>query len=239
MAKLPIDLTQTLLVQGADLAYLSSRPLPKAPDGHYRYEDLAAGESDGKADGHSRFFHVANDIQGLISRGPIITDPNAVKGMLDVFLQPNAIDDRSNVFVDALAAITKLPPGGLQNQLNNDAITLLYQTLPHPPATYIGNRSKLSAVAEAAEDNTVSPEVKNIRNQFKFRAADGGGNNPLLPELGRAGTLYARSVQGKHPIPGYSLPDAGAVFDTLLRARDVRAQSPVICPMTRTLISSL
>ena len=196
MARLPIDLTQTLLVKGADLAYLAARPLPTAPDGHYRYEDLAAGESDGKADGHSKFYYLASDVQGVLSRGPVVTDPKAIKGALDAVTSPNAINDRDNVFVDVLAAITKLPPGPIQNQLNDQAITLLYDTLPHPPATYIGDK-------------------------YKFRAADGAGNNPLFPDLGRAGLPYARSVQGKHPIPGYTLPDAGLVFDVLLKARDV------------------
>ena len=108
----------------------------------------------------------------------------------------------------------------MQNQLNNDAITLLYQTLPHPPATYIGDRSKFNA-ASAAEDNTVPPEVKRVRSDFKFRAADGAGNNPFVPDLGRAGTPYARSVQNKYPISPNSLPDTGVVFDALLKARDV------------------
>ena len=79
MARLPIDLTQTLLVQGADLAYLSARPLPTAPDGHYRYEDLAAGESDGKADGHSRFYYLASDVQGIIVHGERVKIKNVRK----------------------------------------------------------------------------------------------------------------------------------------------------------------
>lgn len=100
------------------------------------------------------------------------------------------------MFTTALAAITKLPEGKLQDKLNDTAMTTLYQTLPHPPATFVGP-------------------------QFTFRAADGSGNNPHMPELGKAGLPYARSVQGKHPLPPNSLPDPGLVFDTLLKARDV------------------
>lgn len=100
------------------------------------------------------------------------------------------------MFTTALAAITKLPEGKLQDKLNDTAMTALYQTLPHPPATFVGP-------------------------QFAFRAADGSGNNPHMPELGKAGLPYARSVQGKHPSPPNSLPDPGLVFDTLLKARDV------------------
>jgi hypothetical protein len=99
-------------------------------------------------------------------------------------------------FTTALAAITRLPPGKIQDQANDAAITLLYNTLPHPPATQLGNATK-------------------------FRSADGGGNALDSYDRGRAGTPYARSVQGKQPQPLNALPDPGLVFDTLLKARDV------------------
>jgi hypothetical protein len=40
--------------------------------------------------------------------------------------------------------------------------------------------------------------------------------------MGRAGMPYARSVQQMHPLPLNRLPDAGLVFDTLLRRQKVR-----------------
>lgn len=40
-----------------------------------------------------------------------------------------------------------------------------------------------------------------------------------LPQLGRAGTPYARDVENKNPLPANALPDPGLVFDTLLRAK--------------------
>lgn len=54
-----------------------------------------------------------------------------------------------------------------------------------------------------------------------FREADGGGNNLLQPDIGRAGQHYARSVQGRHPMPAHALPDPGLVFDVLLKRRGV------------------
>ena len=39
--------------------------------------------------------------------------------------------------------------------------------------------------------------------------------------MGKAGMPYARSVQQMHPIPRNTLPDAGLVFDTLLRRQKV------------------
>ncbi|THH11068.1 hypothetical protein EW145_g888 [Phellinidium pouzarii] len=193
MAKLPIDFTKSFLVSAAELAHLSARPLPKAPDGHYDYEALATGETDGKSDGHSRLYTLVSDVQGAISRGPPVTDPGVGKAILNVINNPDAINDRDGLFTNALSAITKLPPGSLQDSLNNEVIAVLYDTLPHPPATFLG---------------------------MEYRSADGSGNNPLQPDLGKAGLSYARTVQGKHPLAANALPDPGLVFDTLLKARD-------------------
>jgi len=80
--------------------------------------------------------------------------------------------------------------------MSNSAITLLYNTIPHPPASFLGP-------------------------VHSFRQADGGGNNLQNPDCGRAGTPYARSVQGKWCMPEAVQPDPGLIFDTILKARDV------------------
>lgn len=72
----------------------------------------------------------------------------------------------------------------------------MYGDLAHPPATFIGP-------------------------QYQFRTADGSNNNPAFPDLGKAGTPYARSVQQANPFPRNRMPDAGLVFDTLLRREKV------------------
>ena len=186
------------LQRGAEAAYLAERPLPDAPDGEYDYETLATGEKPGptSVDPHSRFFDLANDIQTALERGIPVTDPKAPEAVFQAITDPDAINDREGLFTDALAGITKLPPGKLQDKLNDEVMTVLYETLTHPPATFMDNA-------------------------HKFRKADGSGNNILVPELGKSGMPYARSVQGKHPLPTNMLPDPGLVFDTLLKARNV------------------
>ena len=72
----------------------------------------------------------------------------------------------------------------------------MYLDLPHPPSSYIGDK-------------------------YAFRSADGSGNNLSDPNMGKAGTPYARSVQQTAPLPANALPDAGLVFDTLLRREKV------------------
>ncbi|KAG1827565.1 heme peroxidase [Suillus subaureus] len=70
--------------------------------------------------------------------------------------------------------------------------TVVYNDLAHPPTTF-------------------------IEPKYQFRTADGSNNNRDIPDLGKAGTPYARSVQQSNPLPRNQMPDAGLVFDTLLR----------------------
>ncbi|GAB1526582.1 hypothetical protein RhiTH_009750 [Rhizoctonia solani] len=88
----------------------------------------------------------------------------------------------------ALAMASVVAPK-LVNGLNNHAIRLLYETLPHPVETYIGER---------------------------FRSADGSGNNIYAPSMGQAGSTYARTCQGRHVHK--DLPKAEDVFNALLKS---------------------
>ena len=137
-------------------------------------------------------------------------------------------------FTNALSFVGKLPQGtDLSNKLNDGLITVLYNTLIHPPATYIGTdvpssvQPQVTINATAATADAPAPTGPVPRMPFAFRSADGSGNNPLAPNIGKAGTSYARSVQNKHPLAPNMLPDTGEVFDALLKARDV---SPLLKP---------
>ena len=76
----------------------------------------------------------------------------------------------------------------------------VYNDLPHPPATYVGD-------------------------EYARRNPDGSGNNPADPDLGKAGMPYSRSVQQINPLPRNELPDAGLLFDTLLKREKVRCSA--------------
>lgn len=80
--------------------------------------------------------------------------------------------------------------------MGNSVIDMLYNTIPHPPASYLG------------------PE-------YTFRKANGSGNNLEIPDLGKSCRPYARSVQGKAGLPRTALPDPGLVFDTVLKRQRV------------------
>ncbi|KAI0322769.1 linoleate diol synthase, partial [Amylostereum chailletii] len=114
--------------------------------------------------------------------------------VLDLIKNVNDLDDRKMLLEHALTLMSRMPDEfkWAQEMLRRGTVELLYNDLPHPPATYIGP-------------------------QYSFRNIDGSFNNVTDPEMGKAGTPYARSVQQTHPLPQNMLPDAGLIFDTLLK----------------------
>jgi linoleate 10R-lipoxygenase len=86
----------------------------------------------------------------------------------------------------------------------------VFLDLPSPPASYLNVYDHRAPVP-------VAPRTKRV---YAFRSADGSNYNPLFPSLGKAGSPYARSVPGLTPLPKHALPDAGLVFDTLLRREE-------------------
>jgi hypothetical protein len=133
-----------------------------------------------------------------------ITELNRNKvNLVDFVVRLSPGTDRRGLMPQAFGVLSQIPPenpAGLR--INNHLIRLLYQTIPHPVDTLLG------------ED--------------RFRQADGSRNNIFIPSLGQAGMPYARTCQGRHPLPIPSLPDAGLVFDGLLKATGVSAFSRIL-----------
>ena len=86
----------------------------------------------------------------------------------------------------------------------------MYNDLPHPPSSQIGTK-------------------------YAWRAADGANNNLSDPEMGKAGTPYARSVPSARPVPASALPDAGLVFDMLLKRDKFEPHPGALVPSLRGL----
>ncbi|KAM3476257.1 hypothetical protein MY5147_003294 [Beauveria neobassiana] len=104
------------------------------------------------------------------------------------------IDDKELVLEHGINMLQTLPPdSGLGNTISNDFITMLWHDLPHPAQT-------------------------NIAPSTRYRSGDGSGNNPWWPEMGKAGSPYARSVPPTQS-KGSSQPDPELVFDQLLRRK--------------------
>ncbi|CAE6412423.1 unnamed protein product, partial [Rhizoctonia solani] len=133
---------------------------------------------------------------------PVLDEAKATKDTLvKIAGRDTAVDDRTGIFSKIFATVPKLPAGSdLEKSMNDYLVKLLYETLPHPPSSYVG------------ED--------------RFRRADGSRNNVNMPDLGRAGTTYARNVQGRRLQPPTSLPPTSMVFEELLKATGSRDLHP-------------
>lgn len=124
-------------------------------------------------------------------------EPSTFAAAIDAFKHLNSIDDRKMALEHVVAFLSKHADGPLKHvvqELQDKLIELLYDDLSHPPATYIGT-------------------------QYAYRQPDGSYNNISDPSMGKAHLPYARSVQQTHPLPRNMLPDAGLVFDSLLKRK--------------------
>ncbi|KAI5116947.1 hypothetical protein M0805_003675 [Coniferiporia weirii] len=142
----------------------------------------------------SSAFKMLKDVKELVKKDlPIALDPQTVSGLLDAIRHSNGIDDRKMLLEHVLMLMANTPADTqLATKLQDAIVGFLYNDLTHPPATYVSNK-------------------------YAWRTADGSHNNVSVPDMGKSGTPYARSVQQVHPLPRHMLPDPGLVFDTLLR----------------------
>ncbi|KAG8923172.1 hypothetical protein FRC02_011319, partial [Tulasnella sp. 418] len=157
---------------------------------------------DGPGQFHSPAAKATQRVRTQIKAGaPVSVDPTSAAALGDA-LTSNAdlsgLNDRLYLLEDVLVLLSRLPRGTpLGQHLNNKVIDLLYEDLAHPPSTLIGKK-------------------------YRYRSADGSGTSIWNPEMGKAGTSYARSVQGIHPLPANELPAPELLFDTLLKRDGTR-----------------
>ncbi|KAL4246542.1 hypothetical protein ABKN59_008749 [Abortiporus biennis] len=206
------------IIQLFDVAHLSARPLPTAPDGRYDDQVKPKTEPVDPTNDYSIVHKLTVSLETLRQHLASI-DPTLIVKLLGVITSPDAVDDRTKVFNEALHAVGLIQDKKLQSQLNDALIAILYNTLQHPPATFVGT-SLLTSAPLPDPTATANGTGTGPRLFFAARSADGSGNNALFPSLGQAGQPYARSVQGKYPLALNNLPDPGTVFDSLLKARD-------------------
>ncbi|KAF7590130.1 hypothetical protein BBP40_003243 [Aspergillus hancockii] len=119
-----------------------------------------------------------------------------LKVLLDVVKNKGKpIDDRDLTMEKLIAIVSSLPRNSkARTKLTGVLIDTLWQSLPHPPMTYLGNK-------------------------YQYRTPDGSFNNPLQPNLGKAGSPYARNVpklKHMHGVP----PDPALLFDLLMARTD-------------------
>jgi hypothetical protein len=111
------------------------------------------------------------------------------------------MDDKECLLEHGVSMLQSLPlNSGLSETISNDFIGMLWNDLPHPQPTMAGPTAK-------------------------YRQHDGSGNNPWIPEMGKAGSPYARSVPPVKP-KGPNLPDPELVFEQLLKRKGAFREHP-------------
>lgn len=85
------------------------------------------------------------------------------------------IDDKDLLLEHGVEMLQKLPPNsGLSGKVSDGFISMLWHDLPHPTLTHAGPSAR-------------------------YRKHDGSGNSLHNPEMGKAGTPYARNVPPLKP----------------------------------------
>lgn len=114
--------------------------------------------------------------------------------------------------------LLKLFTSEIKGVQNDDTLLLekTVQLLSTQPETSGIGKSLTAAFINTLWDALPHPPMRSLGKEFKYRDADGGNNNIRMPDLGRAGTAYAKSVKAERP-KKKNLPDPGELFDGLLR----------------------
>ncbi|KAL2021894.1 hypothetical protein VTK56DRAFT_6489 [Thermocarpiscus australiensis] len=101
-------------------------------------------------------------------------------------------DDKTMIMERVIQLVSNLPSDSkLRVELTNSFLSELWYTLEHPPSRYVGDK-------------------------YVYRQADGSYNNLMFPQLGAAGTSYARSVNANVLRQG-ALPDPSLIYDSVMK----------------------
>jgi hypothetical protein len=117
-----------------------------------------------------------------------------VKTLISIFstkLSGEPVDDKTYLMEGMIRTAAALPEGSKnRDTLTHQFLKQLYNDLPHPPQSYLGAK-------------------------YQFRSADGSFNSLVHPQLGAAGTPYARTVKPSM-IQTPARPDPGVIFDSVM-----------------------
>ena len=165
----------------------------------------------------------------------------------DLVKKGEPLDDKKGTTEQLIEILTLLPPeSDLRRDLTNTLIDTLWDNLQHPPLSYLGGNvsyktdEEMRQISEkklSYKGSTIEPEsiefVSTVNANIKlvetiptppnailqYRTPDGSYNNIMSPDLGRAGTPYAKSIRTEKRLAGVK-PDAGLLFDLLMARGD-------------------
>ncbi|KAL5627788.1 hypothetical protein BROUX41_002536 [Berkeleyomyces rouxiae] len=127
-----------------------------------------------------------------------LSDLKTLKDLIITKVTNNGIiDDKTYLMERIIRMVANMPNGSkVREELTNNLINELWNTLEHPPMLDVGLLSK-------------------------YRQPDGSYNNIRDPMLGAAGQVYSRSVRpGKMNLG--ALPDPGTIFDSVMARKEFK-----------------
>ncbi|KAI1117571.1 heme peroxidase [Nemania sp. NC0429] len=151
------------------------------------------------------------DYSGPRSQASLPKIVGLIKGLMNP-LEP--LDDNKGTTELLIGILTTLPSTlAARTHLTNKLIDTLEGNLRHPPLSYVGGDVEYEVVGPAASATKQESKPSDI-----YRMPDGSFNNFLQPNLGTAGTPYAKSVRSIKRLQGVK-SGPGLLFD-LLMARE-------------------
>ncbi|KAG9042010.1 hypothetical protein FS837_011455 [Tulasnella sp. UAMH 9824] len=199
--------------KGWSLASALDSSLRAAAEGIERYHDGHSNpppelEGEDEIDGvyDSPVARIIDGFRAQLKRGDPFDMPlrklYAILDALFVAKLEGGVDDRKYLLEHGLTFLSRYPADTVTaKELQDKVIALLWYDLAHPPASVVGSK-------------------------YQFRTADGSGTSIWHPDMGKAGTPYARSVQGRHPLAKNQLPSPELLFDSLLKREEDPAPHP-------------
>lgn len=120
-----------------------------------------------------------------------ITDVKTLLSIVQNKLSGEPLDDKTYLMEGLISTASKLHDGSKnRDALTNKFLEQLWNDLQHPPQSYLGAK-------------------------YQYRSADGSFNSLVHPQLGAAGTPYARTVKPSM-IQTPARPDPEVVFDSIM-----------------------
>lgn len=130
--------------------------------------------------------------------------PEDLKLLLETGVQAKStapVDDKKLVMERLIGLVASLPQNSAnRKKLTSTIIDTLWDSLQHPPLSYVGDK-------------------------YQYRQPDGSHNNIMYPDLGKAGTEYARTVRQDKKLYG-AKPDPSLLFDLLMARGGNFKQNP-------------
>ncbi|KAM7205146.1 hem peroxidase [Naviculisporaceae sp. PSN 640] len=127
-----------------------------------------------------------------------LADLKTLKNMIKAKIKGEKLtDDKTMIMEKVIQMVSNFPSNSkLRVELTNSFLSELWYTLEHPPSMYLGDK-------------------------FVYRHADGSYNNIMFPQLGAAGSPYARSVR-PNVIRQGALPDPALVYDSVMKRTEYK-----------------